>query len=129
VNRQSNPEQFYFYKEYRVEERSVPPEQASLRMGLGFGWAFIVSGIGDTAPSFALVIKSISSYPDDANIEMARHLGLAEIRKLIDSHNFLHTYYCYRWEPDSEDFPTPLRVDCDQISPGGLRSPIAFVNG
>mgnify|MGYP001079359296 CR=1 FL=1 len=110
------------YKGYTIRANQVPEEQSAF--GVRFGWAFKVYPSASSKPLCIVVLKSLSGERTQVNLEQALRLGENVVRSLIDEAKFDKSYYCYQWEPNGPESLPVTEVDCDEISPGSLRSPV-----
>ncbi|MCB0213065.1 MAG: hypothetical protein KDJ52_27225 [Anaerolineae bacterium] len=107
------------YKEYNIKANQVPEGQTNF--GVQFGWAFSVEPLTSNKALFIVVIKSLTGKPTQTNLDQSFKLGEKIVHSLIDTGEFRKDYYCYQWEPNEMN---AVEVDCDKISPNGLRTPL-----
>lgn len=105
------------YNGHRIEANEVPEIQWDF--DFGFGWAFRITAI-KTGSISRVILKSMRGERTSENKGIAFNQGLEIVTSCIDNGTLL-TEQCFLWEPGDI---SPKPVNCDDISPGGFRSPV-----
>ena len=108
------------YRNYNVEANQIPSGQDAFEV---LGWAFEIYS-ETSALVCTVVLKSLGLQLNQENLDRAFELGRSKVDSLINEEEFKKRYYCYRWEGSKPDLlDEVVEVNCDEISPGILRSP------
>jgi hypothetical protein len=107
---------------HEIRENQVPIVQFSLPYGVGWTCEYALRGSRDWI--FTVVVKSLSGQRTQDNLVRVRDLARETTNSRRREGRFVvGGYYCYRWEPEGPNAMPLTLVDCDDISPGILRSP------